>query len=178
HDKSIRVWDPQAGRQLHRFIGHTHNWIRSVIYLPDGKRAVSGGFDGIVRLWTVETAKEIRSFPAKPTATAGPAKTAAKTPVPTVVTKTAAGGPGPGAAPNAILCLAVSPDGKYVLAGSRDRSLKLWEIETGKQIRQFQGHQSPIGAVAFSPDGKFAIAGCVGPLQGNAFVQDTANRPV
>jgi len=52
-----------------------------------------------------------------------------------------------------------SPDGKYVLSGSSDHTVKLWEIETGKEIRTFRGHTNYVDSVAFSPDGKKILSG-------------------
>jgi len=45
-------------------------------------------------------------------------------------------------------------DGKYLLTGSRDKTIKLWEIATGRELRSFYGHESTINDLALSPDGK------------------------
>jgi WD40 repeat protein len=52
-----------------------------------------------------------------------------------------------------------SPDGKYALGGCSDKTLKLWDISTGKEIRTFKGHSDWVRSVAFSPDGKYALSG-------------------
>ena len=45
------------------------------------------------------------------------------------------------------------------ISGSTDKSLKLWDLETGQLLRSFDGHVLPVTSVAISPDGKTAISG-------------------
>lgn len=54
--------------------------------------------------------------------------------------------------------IALSPDGKYLLSGSNDKTLKLWEVSTGREIRTLIGHTQEVMSVAFSPDGKHAVS--------------------
>ncbi len=53
-----------------------------------------------------------------------------------------------------ITCAAFSADGRWVVSGSRDRSVRLWEARTGKMAKRFEGHTEALVAVAVSPDGK------------------------
>jgi WD40 repeat protein len=54
-----------------------------------------------------------------------------------------------------IQVLAVSPDNKYVLSGGiQEQTVRLWDLQTGNQLRQLNGHKEEIWGVAFSPDGK------------------------
>jgi WD40 repeat protein len=40
-----------------------------------------------------------------------------------------------------VLSVAVTPDGKYVVSGSNDKTVRLWELATGKEVRRFTGHE-------------------------------------
>jgi WD40 repeat protein/uncharacterized caspase-like protein len=58
-----------------------------------------------------------------------------------------------------VVAVAFSPDGRLVLSGSYDHSLKLWEAATGRLVRTFEGHQDEVWSVAFSPDGRLLLSG-------------------
>ena len=52
-----------------------------------------------------------------------------------------------------------SPDGKLLVTGSNDNSLRLWDVASGKALKTFEGHQGRVNSVAFSPDGKQLASG-------------------
>jgi hypothetical protein len=53
-----------------------------------------------------------------------------------------------------VLSVAFSPDGKRLASGSVNKTLKVWDAETGQEKLTLKGHTDAVSSVAFSPDGK------------------------
>ena len=133
-DRTLRLWDIASGKELRFFSGHSKE-VYSVCFSPDGKYALSGSADATIRLWDISTGKALRIFIGHS---------------------------------EEVRSVAFSPDGKYALSGSgkryagagaHDNSLKLWDINNGKELKTFTGHAKVVNSVAFSPDGKYALSG-------------------
>lgn len=58
--------------------------------------------------------------------------------------------------------VAYSADGRLVVSGSgwptSDGTIRLWDVETGKQLREFSGHEGAVYTVAFAPDGRSVLS--------------------
>lgn len=55
--------------------------------------------------------------------------------------------------------LAWSHDGSSLMTGDRDGTLRLWDVEGGRELQRFQGHTLPVHCGAFSPDGRQFYSG-------------------
>ena len=62
-----------------------------------------------------------------------------------------------------INCVAFSPDGEMIVSGSNDdKTIKLWDVNTGNEIKTFHYHSSysaGFNCIAFSPDGEMIVSG-------------------
>ncbi len=105
--------------------------ITSITITPDGKKAITGSFDGTARLWDLETGELIRQF-------------------------RDAGEPWGGCL---VLCVALTPDGKILALSHRgEAGITLWDVATGEGLGRLTGHVDRIDSIAFSPDGKTLIS--------------------
>lgn len=148
-------------------IGHT-NWVRSIAVSPDGKYILSASQDNTLKLWDINTAKEIKNFSGytnwiysvtfshdgKYALSGGSDKTLKLWDINSgTEIKTFSGHK------DVVHSVAFSPDDKYALSGSWDNSIKLWDVSSGKVVRTYSKNTTCVNSVAFSPDGKYALSG-------------------
>jgi len=58
-----------------------------------------------------------------------------------------------------VTAVAITPDGRFVVSGSDDSTLRLWDLATMKGLRTFEGHKKGVTTVAITPDGRFIVSG-------------------
>ena len=57
-----------------------------------------------------------------------------------------------------INCLIFSNDGKYVLTGSNDNTIKLWDVNAAKELKTYIGHKDWITSITFLNDGEYFLS--------------------
>jgi serine/threonine protein kinase len=163
--------------ELRRLEGHT-DLVDCVAFLPDGRRALSGGWDRTVRLWDLDTGRQVLQFPH-----AAAVHCLAVSPDGRLVL--AAGGTRrqkEGAQPgdydihlwetdkgkevtqfsghrDKVTGLAFLPGGSEFLSLSWDGTLRRWDRETGKQLAVLEKDVGPLRSLALMPGGKQAVSG-------------------
>ncbi|OBQ32840.1 MAG: hypothetical protein AN485_20395, partial [Anabaena sp. MDT14b] len=60
---------------------------------------------------------------------------------------------------SSVYAIAVTPDGKTVISGSADDTIKIWDLGTGTEKFTLEGHSNSVNAIAVTPDGKTVISG-------------------
>ncbi|NUM35925.1 MAG: protein kinase [Candidatus Brocadiae bacterium] len=58
-----------------------------------------------------------------------------------------------------ITCLAISPSQESFVSGSKDGTLKIWNVKEGKCVATLEGHKSEVSCVDISPNGRFVVSG-------------------
>jgi WD40 repeat protein len=165
-DKSLRLWNVEAGRDVRRFVGHTAS-VWAVTFSPDGKRALSGGADRTLRYWDIETGRELRRFEGheeliSAVAIAPDGRRALSGGFDSSVILwnlengreirrfTSAG--------KFVNCVAFAHGGKHAIVAG-EGGLQLIDLDNGKLVRRFDGHTGPVTSAVFSTDGKQLLSG-------------------
>jgi len=177
-DKSLRLWDFATGKEIRKFEGHTEP--ANVSISADGKQILSASGDKTVRLWDAETGKLLRTFE----------DLKEMTPIEGLdLIVQAFFLPGGrqiaayvwGGKDNLLLILdaatgrvvrkhdlgadhhkdlTISADGRWFLTGHGDKTVRLRELTTGRELHRFEVADVGVPrALSFSPDGRFAVAG-------------------
>jgi WD40 repeat protein len=150
--------------QIHCFKGHS-GWVGRVLVMPDGKRAISSG--DFLRVWDLESGKEVRHFAPKPyywgLALSKDGKRALTShfdhsvrlyevetgnELQKFVGHTAE-----------VWDIGLSGDGKFAVTGALDLTIRVWDLATGKQLRTFANVVDSPRCFAWSPDGKRVAIG-------------------
>jgi WD40 repeat protein/serine/threonine protein kinase len=167
-DKTVRLWDLETGKELRRF-DHAA-LVTAVAFAPDGRRLASGTGDACLHLWDAESGRELRTilsgsdswvtgvaFSAdgrQAFGAGGKGSTLQLWDLETGKSLRTFGGHG-----YFVNGLALSRDGRRLLSGSMDRTFRLWDVASGREL--FIGYtDASVRGVAFSPDGRSAVTCC------------------
>jgi WD40 repeat protein len=175
-DATVRLWDMETLAALACLEGHEAEVV-SVAFSADGKRALSGSLDKTVRLWDLESGQEVRSFRGHTDSVVsvafsedGNSALSASRDGTIRICDLASGGESRRIVSQMeIVGMAFSADGMTAL-GNCIRSptrllpvpkntVRLWALESGRELRRFEGHADLIWSVALSPNGRRALSG-------------------
>lgn len=119
-DKSVRIWDCSSGVLLERTegdAGHKDS-VYSVAFSPDGYHLVSGSLDKTIKMWELDKSNRF-----------GLPKSGK-------CIRTFEGHK------DFVLSVALTPDGNWIISGSKDRGVQFWDPVTGEAQLMLQGHKN------------------------------------
>jgi WD40 repeat protein/tRNA A-37 threonylcarbamoyl transferase component Bud32 len=152
-DRVAKVLDANDGRVLASFSSPGNGTIFCTAYHPDGRQAATRNPDGTVTLWDTGTGQETRTLRGHSTAVTGVAYSADG---------------------RLLASASARPDGAgYFKPGGE---VKVWDVETGREIRTLRRETGVFQVLAFSPDAsRLALAeGGSFATSGEAHVWDVA----
>ena len=135
----INVWDAASGRCLLtiKVPGPAGCALTCAAFSPDGIRILAGSATQAATIWDAKTGQQIFTLEGQDEQT----------------------GPLMHVAFLAPSHAAFSPDGRQIVGGLVDHTIKVWDAKSGRVIRILQGHTDMVWEAAFSPDSKRIVSG-------------------
>ena len=149
----IRLWDVKTGKPLTRF--DSSRGVEAVAFAPDGRTIATANVDHSITLWEVLSGKECLTISFN-VAQAKPANSPADSVQAVIIGGMQMGFPGQQAGGSN---LAFAADGRTLALTGADRSIRLFELPTGKEVGKFTGHGGAVLSLAFAPDNKTIVTG-------------------
>ncbi|KAJ2929848.1 hypothetical protein H1R20_g7248, partial [Candolleomyces eurysporus] len=155
-DKTIRAWDAETGVQAGEPLRGHEDFVLSVAFSHDSQRIISGSRDKTIRIWDEAAGTQVGAAPLQGhthrvrdgTIRIWDAETG------TQVREPLRGHT------HSVWSVAISPDCKRIVSGSRDHTIRIWDAEAGTQVGDpLQEHSDDVNSVAISPDGKHIVSG-------------------
>ena len=134
-DQTIRLWDVTSGHCLTTIESHS-NWVAAIAFSSDDRTLVSGSKDHHIRLWDVETGGCTQVLSGHRD----------------VVTSVAF-------SPAAAAAVGMGGEGEIFASSSDDRTIQLWQADTGEWVKTLREHEGWVQAIAFSPNGQQLVSG-------------------
>jgi WD40 repeat protein len=169
-DQTVRLYD-----SMYRFVplieegtNRHYSAVQSLIFDKSGKFLLTGDKDGNLLLWDVPTRKTVKSYQTNTSIndlclSPTPANILIANAEPSIkifglasgkVIRTLDGHK------DAVNCLALAYNNKYLISGSNDKTAIIWDLKTMKPLHILQPSCWKITSVGFSDDSKYCVTGC------------------
>ncbi len=126
----LSLYDAGTGEFV-RSLGEGLRSVRCLAFSPDGARLASGGMDGSLKLW------DVREFGGG-----------------TPPARSTGGAPQFEGHSGIVFSVSFSPDGRSLASCGRDRTTRLWDVGTGRELLAVNEHAGDAKGVTFSQDGR------------------------
>ncbi|CEL63465.1 putative WD repeat-containing protein alr3466 OS=Nostoc sp, (strain PCC 7120 / UTEX 2576) GN=alr3466 PE=4 SV=1 [Rhizoctonia solani AG-1 IB] len=169
-DSTLRIWNANTGADMHGPMKAHTSTVNCVRFSPDSSVVVSGSWDGTVRMWDVATGQHVMQLlgdgiilsvgfsPDGHKVVYGSRKMhVVDRHTGNAVIEPITGHSG------YIYSAEFSPDGKRLVSGSHDKTVRIWDAQTGNQLvvcgDNDASHSDFVFSVGFSPNGLFVASG-------------------
>ncbi len=177
-DQATFILNPAGGPPRAQLRGHTEA-VTCLAFAPDGRALYTGSTDKALKRWPAAkppmrprvTLRDhgrqnwvaLLTHDGKRLITAGSDGTLKVRPLSQARTEGSPQAPATGANENTLAlqghqglinCAALAPDDRLLASGGTDKTIRLWDLTTGKELAVLTGHDDVVRCLAFSPDGK------------------------
>jgi WD40 repeat protein len=142
--KVAALWSVVSGKETQRFLSDS-GYVQTAAFSPDAGKILTGGFNDFVRVWDTATAQEIRRLnKGEEVAFSPDGRFMASRGVDNGRVYIALWDAATGAEIRRLIGgimgqVVFSPDSKFLLTGGADKTARLWDVTTGRDVRHFTG---------------------------------------
>ncbi len=119
----VELWEVETGERTGT-LRHANWGGVAVVFSPDGTKLASGSLEQVIKLWDIETRREVGTWEVPRDSDF-----------------------------YWDISVAFSPDGSRLVSGFQDGTVRLWDIATQTELATLEGHTDRVTSVSFSPDG-------------------------
>ncbi|CAD5210103.1 unnamed protein product [Bursaphelenchus okinawaensis] len=176
HDGFVKYWQPNMNN-VHMFQAHKDEPVRSISFAPTDAKLITGSDDGTARIWDFARSEQervlsghgadVRSVDWHPTkGLVATGSRDSQQPVKIWDPRTGICLTTFHDHKNSVTAVEWNKNGNWLLSGSRDHVIKLYDIRMLKEVQTFRGHKKEVTAIAWHPvhEGLFASGGGDGSL--------------
>ncbi|MGH9428015.1 MAG: WD40 repeat domain-containing protein, partial [Terriglobia bacterium] len=155
----FRLWEVSSGRFLG---GRRDDAAEGLLFGPDGRSIVTfGRYGGPIRLWQISPLRTLAESPSQGSVfeVSADLRCSAQASGPIVKLEgSKCGKRDLSGHSSSVSKLAFSSDGKMLASGGHDQLVKIWDVASGRELRTYSGHTTPVTGVRFSFDGEWAVS--------------------
>lgn len=138
-------------RSLERYPENLYTNPTSITVTPNGKHLLAGSWLGIIKVWDFKTGRLVGLLRGHKSWEEKALELIKRRPV--HIHDSAVEHEW------ILSSITVTPDGKHVISGADDKTVKIWDLKTGRLKHSFEGHTDTVIAIAVTPDGRKIVSG-------------------
>lgn len=176
---SLKIWDANTGETLVTF-GRKHTGVHALAFSPDGKTLVSGSNRNGLKIWDAEKGIELRSIDDFKTAVDQVVFSPDGRFLVSAGIRDSKGSSGGlvlwdtntweqvrrfEGHKSGVFSAIFTPAGKQLISGSWDKSIKIWDVSSGREIATLNGHTHAVRSVALGLDGRIVSGSYDGTIR-------------
>ena len=144
-ERTLKIWDAQTGQKLRTLGKRAYPGAKFLIFLPKGQLVASGSEGNTLKIWDVHKGIDLFTFE-------NPSSEIASNDLQHFLSSQPYSN-------------ALSPDGQFLITGSFDGAIKIFDVQNNTELYSFSGHPGIVMDIVFSPDGQiFASCGWDGTV--------------
>jgi WD40 repeat protein len=164
-DRVAKVWTDAGDGSLQGVRDLYHeDFVTTLAFSPDGRRLATGGYGPEIVIWDTASWEPVGRIPRSVLsldwsgdriglAIVRSASVEVWNATTLTIERTL------DAHVDSVHAVRFSPDGTKLATGSKDRSIRLWDLASGEEVGMFAGHDEAVLALAFSADGERLASG-------------------